>query len=394
MNISASFTQNLHATTPIFVLIFSPNQINTMKAFYFLFVFFLFTTALTAQYEKGSWYLDGNSSALLSLPLGDDFRSTEFSAQAFRAGYFFTDRLLVGSQISVSASAGNDSRDGYFGLELRPFARYYFPGGKKRKVSYFGEVGFGAIAPSSSNFSAEADFHFGGGAEIQLFPGVVGTAMLRYDGNSRPLNTTSLSFGTNLLLGQLEKFEGEAPLRAGTFSTTGSLGGLSLSVQGSDRESNRSGGGYLAPNIGYFLADGLMAEGKLSITYFGLRVPLSTNQTPPEARSTNILNTSLEFNLRYYLKKSGFLLPYVTGGAGYQAYRTKTTDDTSRERVDEIDTFFYQAGAGASWFLSPNIALNGSILYRSVNYDGNNFTAVIEQDAVRSEVGLRFFLKR
>jgi len=218
--------------------------------------------------------------------------------------------------------------------------------------------------------------------------------MLRYDGNSRPLNTTSLSFGTNLLLGQLEKFEGEAPLRAGTFSTTGSLGGLSLSVQGSDRESNRSGGGYLAPNIGYFLADGLMAEGKLSITYFGLRVPLSTNQTPPEARSTNILNTSQEFNLRYYLKKSGFLLPYVTGGAGYQAYRTKTTDDTSRERVDEIDTFFYQAGAGASWFLSPNVALNGSILYRSVNYDGNNFTAVIEQDAVRSEVGLRFFLKR
>jgi opacity protein-like surface antigen len=365
-----------------------------MKAFYVLCLLFFFTTVLTAQYEKGSWYLDGNSSALLSLPLGDDFRSTEFSAQAFRGGYFFTDRLLVGSQISVSASAGNDSRGGYFGLELRPFARYYFPGGEKRKVNYFGEVGFGAISPSSSNFSVEADFHFGGGAEIELFPGVVGTAMLRYDGTSRPLNTTSLSFGTNLLLGQLEKFEGEAPLQAGTFSTTGSLGGLYFSGQGFSDDSDRRGSIYLTPNIGYFLADGLMAEANFALTYIRFKNFSSSNQPGVETRNFKVLNTSLEFNLRYYLKKSGKLLPYVTGGAGYQTYRSVTTVGASGDRLNDTGLFSYQAGVGASWFLSPNVAFDGSLRYHSEAYEEINLDVQYELNSIQAEVGLRFFLKR
>ena len=358
-----------------------------MKSFYLLFLSLFLTTALSAQYQKGSWYLDGSSSALLDIPTDD--RTASFEAQAFRAGYFFTDRLLVGSRVETSIIGGNN-----FGLELRPFARYYFPGGETRKVSYFGEVGFGAITPSSSFGFFETDFHFGGGLEKTLFPGVVGTALLRYDANASGLNTTNLTLGFNLLLGQLEKSDKGAALTAGTFTTTGNLGGLLYGRQGLSGPSNVIGNIFLNPSIGYFLADGLMAEAKASVSLLRLDNVSNSGHGTEEIRKNNILNTSMEFNLRYYLKQSGKLLPYVMAGGGYQTFRNKREDATFGERTVSSNNLFYQAGAGASWFLSPNVALDGTVRYRSESFEGNNLGGTVRQNAVQLEAGFRFFLNR
>lgn len=365
-----------------------------MKSIYLLFLPLFFTTTLAAQYQKGNWYLDGSSSALLDLPTGDDQPLSSFEAQAFRAGYFVSDRLLVGSRIGMTAIGGNDFRDPSFDIELRPFARYYFPGGEQRKISYFGEVGFGAITPFSGNGSFETDFHFGGGLEKTLFPGVVGTALLRYDANASGLNVTRLTFGMNLLLGQLEKSDQGPQIAAGTLTTTGNFGGLSFGRQGLSGPSNMTGSIFLNPNVGYFLADGLMAEARVSASFLRLDNVVNSGQGTEETRTNNVLNTNTELNLRYYLTKTGKLLPYVTAGGGYQTFRNKREDNTFGERTITTNNLFYQVGAGASWFLSPNLALDGTLRYRSESYEGNNLGGTIQQNAVQLDVGFRFFLNK
>jgi opacity protein-like surface antigen len=364
-----------------------------MKSFYLLCLSLFLTTALSAQYQKGNWYLEGSSSLLLDLP-SDDQRRSSFEAQAFRAGYFVSDRLLVGSRVEMFGSGGNDFSDSSFGVELRPFARYYFPGGDKRKISYFGEVGFGTISAFSGNGSFETDFHFGGGLEKTLLPGVVGTALLRYDANASGLNITNFTFGFNLLLGQLEKSDRGPMLTAGTFTTKGSFGGLLYGREGLSGPSSIIGSAFLNPSIGYFLADGLMAEAQVAVSYLRLDNLQDFGLGVTETRTNNILNTSVELNLRYYLIKSGKFLPYVTAGGGYQTFRNRRNDSASGERTTTTDNLFYQAGAGASWFLSPNVALDGTLRYRSESFEGNNLGGTVEQNAVQLDVGFRFFLNK
>ena len=366
-----------------------------MKFFQLLCIALFFTSSLAAQYEKGNWYLDANSAASLSIPIGEPRLGVPFEVQSLQAGYFITNRLLVGSRIIMIGDLPNNGSLGSLDIVLSPFARYYFPGGDKRKVSFFGEAGLGTITPFSGNGFFETDFHFGGGAEVELLPGVVGTAMLRYNANATGLNITSLTFGLNLLLGQLEKLENEAPIRAGTFTTTGSFGGLSFGNHGFNAQSDLVGSAYLSPNLGFFLRDGLMAEGTFSLSYSGLKDVLDFGQGNTESRNINILSTSLEFNLRYYLRKSGALLPYVTGGLGYEIYQARVTGGTFDDRDFKRNTFFYQTGIGMSWFLAKNIALDGAVRYRSDRFGAiDGFNNTVRQNVIQTKVGLRFFLKR
>lgn len=303
---------------------------------------------------------------------------------------------LVGSLVGLSVQTfpGFDFSFENVNLSLLLFARYYFPGGDKRKVSYFGEVGFGGFYISSLTF-VEPDFHFGGGAEVTLFPGVVGTALLRYDANYLGRsNAVNLTFGANVLLGQLEQPKDKAVVKGGTFTTTGNLGGAYFGSDNLFSESDGLGGFSLIPSLGFFLADGLMIEAQLSISYLRFK-RTSEFRGVIRAATDDILINNIGLSLRYYPLKSGTFLPYVTGGGGYQDYWAKSVSATGFETIREFNSLFYQAGAGVNWFLSPNVALDGSIRYRSREFSNESTFSPLETiKNVQAEIGLRLFLPR
>lgn len=68
-----------------------------MRSIIFLF-FLLFTLGLQAQYERGNWYLSGNS----SIDAGEQSTVAEtgfLPASPSRTGLFLLDRLLVGGNV-------------------------------------------------------------------------------------------------------------------------------------------------------------------------------------------------------------------------------------------------------------------------------------------------------
>jgi opacity protein-like surface antigen len=92
---------------------------------------------------------------------------------------------------------------------------------------------------------------------------------------------------------------------------------------------------------------------------------VNPGQGTPDERSFSGLNSRLGLNLRYYPKPFGSLLPFVIAGIGYQVNRRTSDGGNFDETINTENDFFYQGGIGLSYLLSPNVALDGSRVYRS-----------------------------
>ncbi len=371
------------------------------------FLFLLLTLTLFAQDRKGSVYLSGNTAAEYSRLSFSNFRSVYTPLNALQrfeglrfnsqSGYFLTNRLVVGSRVNYFATPDiyNDNYSAYDVLTLSPFVRYYFLDGAAPKTSFFGEAGFGTVGFGKAE-DFKNDYHLGVGAERRLAAGILGTARLNYTADAKVSGAsfTDLTLGLNVLTGQLAPATADAPVTAGTFSATGQLGRATYG--------NRTKGDYqlrdvaveLSPRIGYFVLNGLLLEADVTLTYLAHRYRSLIQDYSPYTFRNYSLDASLQ--ARYYILQHGRMLPYVGAGIGYVRTSYRYAGD-SYEQKQGYASFPWKAAAGASFFLSPQLAIDLAAGYARGRAESLNDLFGYAEGSERQlqfSTGLRFFLAR
>jgi len=362
-----------------------------------LVLFLSLSLSLSAQYQKGNWYYDGTTGMAFENSVGDVFFDySTLSAYSYQLGGFLTNRLLVGSRINFLFSVPQAPNDQIQRLQFKPFARYYFPGGDRRKVSFFGELGFGTLdLLEDSGF--ETDFHFGGGAETSLAPGLLGTARLVYNANASGLNFTDLRFGLNVLTGQLENDGSAVSLRRGTITADANFGTISYGRMSRNGMTDYQLRVDLSPKVGLFFMDGLLAEGSISLRQFSSQTFTDNHTTGFEAQTLRLTDIGFGVDLSYYLKQDGRTFPYLTAGAGFLSTSVtsavRTVEPPITISTSEIN---WRVGAGFDYFLSPNISFNGEVRYQrgQILLPQFQLATIQPQKNVRVEAGFRFYMIR
>ncbi len=371
----------------------------------FLALCLLVTLSLSAQDRRGNFYLSGNTEFEYS-KLGSErvnywtyptnlfqrFEGARFTS--FRSGYFLTNRLLVGTRVDYvnAASDPNYQYNEEGALTVKPFLRYYFLDLHSAPLSFFGELGFATFGFGNAT-RYETDFHLGLGAELVLAPGVLGTANLNYDANADGVNYTNLTVGLNVLTGQLQGNAVTASLGRGTFSTTGRFGSIAYGRNQSGNNLDSDFRLTLTPRVGYFVLDGLMVEAAVEYTYNHYDFDRAFNR--PFNASASITDFEAGVRARYYFLQRGRLLPFASAGIGYFRYRQEANGARGDLNL-AAKSFVWQAGAGVSYFLSPQLALDLTAEYNEGDARLTNDSSVlgggVSERQLRGSAGLRFFL--
>ena len=368
-----------------------------------LLLFCFVTLTLSAQTRKGSLYLSGNT-ALEYLDVDNEAeefssllsRAQDFSgvtATSFRTGYFLTNRLLVGTRINYSdaASVRNHQFAGSNSVFLKPFVRYYFLDLGAKPLSFFGELGFGTIGVGGGD-GYETDFHLGVGAELPVAPGILGTINLNYDANAWGLNFTNLNLGLNALTGQLAANGALTPVGVSTLTAVGQVGNVAYGRTSRGGKVDSELRINLSPRVGYFVFDGFLLEAEVILTRDESRFEIGSGFNP----TSDFNSSNLEANLRarYYVLRRGPLLPFASLGAGYRRL-VESEDNRSDDFVQGIESYFWKAGVGATYFLSPHLAVDLSAEYDrgSVGYtERANSDLTATEKRLNATAALRFFL--
>ena len=317
-----------------------------------LVVFTLLTLSLFAQERRGNFYLSGNTQASYrDVSGGGELleRSEGFRGQSFRSGYFVTNRLLVGTSVDYTDHGvrGSDPFAQTTGLKLQPFVRYYFLDLGAKPIALFGELGFGTFGEGY-----ETDFHLGLGAELPIAPGVLATAGLNYNANASGINFTNLNLGLNVLTGQLGDSPTTPTLAAGTFTMVGQVGNVAYGRNTTGGLSEAEWRINLTPRVGYFVADGLLLEGRVDY-----RLNDYTSEKPGASFfGQGYRSSQLEagVNARYYPLRRGTLAPFAELGLGY----VSLSDELQEFRQQQTGLYTWQVGGGVSYFLSSHVAVD------------------------------------
>jgi len=327
-----------------------------------LSAFFFFTLSLSAQYDKGNWYLNTDSR------IGDASpnRPTNSGAGLLGGGYFIADRFLLGltTENLTSFDEGN-SRMGVYG-------RYYFPV-KDSRLSFFTEAGL------NYNFDARVQlgYHVAAGLEYELAPGVMLTGSAGYRFGERT-DRMILDLGLNVILGKSYRSQdGPNFLNArGDLLISGDIADLSFArFRGKDL----SVFGDVSLTSGYFLNRALYLEAGLA--YSGSRFRIGSEALPRDfwARSVNA-----EASVRYFLLPGRRFQPYLGAGLSY--------DNTWRERTDNQMVFsrtetLANVQAGFLHHFNERVALDFNLRLNR-NFDGAASTFL------SGGLGLKVRLKR
>lgn len=334
-----------------------------MRILFFFCCCIFFNATLSAQYERGNWYLDTNTD--ISGLGGSDGVRLETGV-----GYFVRDRFLVGSRIET----GN----GFSGFKggdvwVNPFARYYFPT-KKTNLNFFAEagasLGFGVRGGRSLTAAV--------GAEYQLAPGIMLTGSLNYaTKNEYSGHQLGLNLGLNVILGEKYRPEGRYDFlhRRGTLMLNGNIGNLTLNT--ADGQTDLLGSINL--EAGYFLTERFAMEGKLEYTAGYLE--LGTSEIPRNYRTRSVEAT---VGGRYFFLPGRRFQPYVSGGISYEhGYWRETSSDPMRS--SDYNSFSGYLKAGFLHHLNNRLAIDFNFGYRRSfsGEDSRGFTG---------DIGLKVFL--
>ncbi|MEM9835791.1 MAG: hypothetical protein AAF828_04785 [Bacteroidota bacterium] len=322
-----------------------------MKHFTIAFLISLLPFLLTAQEanssaelpadRKGQFWLGGNSNLAAN--------SDAFAASV-NGGYFFTDRLLIGSGLGY-----NDVID----FVVSPFARYYFQGSDKSWRPY-----------------AQAGLTYGFSSDVGL-----SLAAFRL-GVERTLRSSSLlniEAGVDLLLNDLdsEQYFLNAALNtmlggsSGINAATGKFQKGHLIVRSQLANFGVVNLGILnttsigiSPSGGLFLGERLLLTGGLLVGYtsssFDFPGSPSSNQ--------NTLVLDLRAGTRYYLATERIFNWFLEADLGYN--RVSNNDEFFDFTVDLLRL---SAGAGTSFFISDAAALDlGAYFVQGLNEGAGN----------------------
>lgn len=319
--------------------------------------FVLFSVSLSAQYERGNWYLSGNSAidaGNQSTVAGSDF----LPLSASRTGLFFLDRLLVGGNV----------------LNPAVFVRYYQPLKPQSKLSAFAELNV------AGNFSARRggiiNYQPAIGLEYQLSADVLLSAKLQATISGGAVIGQSLQFGVNTVIGRSGLAPGQNHLSKGSIFIDPNIGEITLGHY------NPSSGqlGWLNYNLhfggGIMLSDRVSLDGSVSTCNYQTSSVLSEN--------TKLLGIQIaaDLGLRYFLTSAGKLRPYVGAGVtgNYRLGKAKYETPGRPDYVEEFFEFSPQLKLGTLFFLSDNVALDASLEY--------NFRDNTASRAAASQLGL------
>ncbi len=331
----------------------------------FLSLFLFLSNFAHAQLQKGDLTIAATGR------LGSEFGNGEsiFGLQVNPSiGFFVNDHLLIGS--GVSLTLGTTFNSGGFAAGLFPFARYYF------NPAAANSHWFAGVRGNLSFFSEGIDAVYGGTVEA---------GVTQFISRSIALDIGPYYSLFNVQDDNLDQFGLRVSLRAflrggdadswksasGNFSE-GSLmiGGSSANLVINSLERSSTTSFSLQPNVGYFFSDQFLAG-------MGLGVALSRNS------DVNFRSTSLDFRpfARYYLNEAQHLVFFATGGMGLSVFNTE--NDFFEASGTQFDFF---AGAGANLFITPDIALEGTLTFDH-NVDR-------EVSSVAFDFGVQFFLNR
>jgi len=247
---------------------------------------------LTAQYEKGGFYLSGDTDVTFGQQnaIANDIY-TEHAAN--RAGIFLVDRLLVGGDPFAGSL----------------FGRYYQSFGNDKRLSAFVEFNIGQFYNGIDDLKFEPAV----GLEYALRPGLLASVKLKHTFNDfRSPHSTSLELGLNTAFGgTYGKGENSTAFRKGNLLLDPNLGNIRFS---NSTTGNRSLLYQLHLGGGMFLTDRLLAEGSVSFANLDLE-----NQTSDFTYDQ--FNIQADLGLRYLLTKQGRFRPYVGGGVSFR-YRS------------------------------------------------------------------------
>lgn len=339
---------------------------------YLTLLLLLFSTSLSAQYQKGTFYL-GQESQVFYL------NNTRNSPSNFgirgRGGYFLRDRLLVGSSVQIGDVFDSGS------LRLAPFTRYYVPLRSVPDFHLFGEVKLDLNFGRDAGLTPAAAI----GAEYWLAPGAVLTASIRYRfGNDQVRRSTTIGFGFNVLLGeQHETDPAEGYLhQAGDLYFNPSIGSVSFGSFGG-RQKLTSQRALL--DGGLFLSDQIAVVGLAEFSNFNVDVG-----SVIEPRIVGNTTFILGGGLRYQFSNGKRWQPYVHAGARYVSETLRTNILVNGVMLNEItgNSFLFDLGPGLLFHLSRYVALDASLRWRPLITEG----AVLSPDnRVSAEIGVVIF---
>lgn len=332
-----------------------------------LTLFFLFLTiGLQAQYERGNWYLSGKT-AITEGNQSTVAGSESLTNPAGRAGYFILDHLLVG---------GNP-------LNPAAFVRYYQPLKKKKecRLAAFAEFNVSAILNRRGTVTLSPAI----GLEYQLSPGILLSATVQQS-YERLINSTSLQFGINTVIGRSGLEPGQDFLRKGTLFIDPNIGQASFgTIELTDFDINtfsfslHVGGGLM-------LTDRFSFDGSVSASNY------RSEYESPDFGSPSGVELAADLGLRFFVTGTGKFRPYVGVGINGR-YRLEEVDLESLGRVDFREELFELTPylkLGALFFLSEKVALDAGVEY--------NFRDTDNSQLIDSRLGLgagvKIFLTR
>lgn len=349
---------------------------------------------LSAQYQKGDWYLSGRSNVSGIAPFNSDETNTSSSLgiNAILLGKFITDRLVIGAGTSFNLGINDVFNNEKFRLVLRPYARYYFVAKDERKTSFFTEAGIGAFSVFSGQDFFTKDYNLSAGAERQLAPGLLATATLVYFRTDN-FNSDVISFGlgANILVGQLEK--SPINLRRGLITSRANFGSLSYGKSNIDVLILKDFALRLNPEFGYFLSNRF----QLSVALV-LNTTIGSRKVPNSSfDDDSVVQLGFAFTprLKYYLKGRGNLLPFVYAGISYS--NSSLLSDRINGRFQQtlnFNRYGLEGGLGASYFLSPAVAFEGMLHYDAFSFGNNLNETRLRGSSLRLQCGFQFYFDR
>lgn len=273
------------------------------------------------------------------------------------AGYFISDRLAVGSALGLATARLNGSR--YASLQLSPFVRYYFPAAND-KISFLLEgSSLYNFLRTAGNYTSSLRISASGGINYFLTPQLALEALASAHLLTSVGETPSSRVSYDLRAGLQLYWSGNTVAEGSALSSAALRKGqllLGIAQQLSLNAFNHR----FEPTIAYLLTDQLAV---------GAAATLPLREFRP--------------HLRYFAKRDETyrLRPFAIAGSSL-IWQSRTEDYL------QIHPF---AGVGALYFVSPALAVEGSLQYQ-LNLRPVGASSPATSSMMMASVGLQYLM--
>lgn len=136
-------------------------------------------------------------------------------------------------------------------------------------------------------------------------------------------------------------------------------------------------GGYMEPKDA---DDGTWTAGvqaRLRLGHFAAEASIMVHENDYSDGDVVILQYPVQLTAFFYILDKGPVQPYILGGVGWYYTRIEYRENLSALDDQTDNTFGWHFGAGAEFFLSPRVSLNGDVRYIFIDPDTDE---VVDQD--------------